>query len=277
MKLHEAIEKLLKETGRPMSTHEIADAINRNRWYQKKAGSPIDSFQIHGRTRKYSSIFKRDGPIVSLIDHETNGRTNSNPEIVKLPKKGLNIVKARPLDSPYLEEKLLNDKNFKSAAIVDNLVPGHPGVYCIRITNNAKLPVPFNRLLSERVHKIVYIGIATKSLRHRLLLQELRAEGHGTFFRSIGAVLGFRHIRGSLIHKKNQWNYTFSCEDKSRIIKWINTNLLVSWVETNAGLTQSETTLVSKYTPLLNIAKNPLALPDLIRLRSECVNIATCP
>lgn len=67
MTLHEAIEKLLRETGRPMTTQKIADELNKNGWYQKKDGSTIQAFQIHGRTRKYSNIFDRDGTIVSLI------------------------------------------------------------------------------------------------------------------------------------------------------------------------------------------------------------------
>ncbi len=66
MKLHEAIENLLKETGRPMTTNEIADSLNNNKWYQKKDKSLIDAFQIHGRTRKYSNLFSRKGSTISL-------------------------------------------------------------------------------------------------------------------------------------------------------------------------------------------------------------------
>lgn len=67
MTLHEAIEELLRQTGRPMTTRQIADGLNKNGWYQKKDGSTIQPFQIHGRARKYPNIFDRDGPTVSLI------------------------------------------------------------------------------------------------------------------------------------------------------------------------------------------------------------------
>lgn len=67
MTLHEAIEKLLRQTGRPMTTQQIADELNKNGWYQKKDGSTIQTFQIHGRTRNYANIFDRDGSTVSLI------------------------------------------------------------------------------------------------------------------------------------------------------------------------------------------------------------------
>jgi len=66
MTLHVAIEKLLKEKGYSMTTVEIADELNRNNWYQKKDGSAITPFQIHGRTRTYSEMFDRDGSTVSL-------------------------------------------------------------------------------------------------------------------------------------------------------------------------------------------------------------------
>lgn len=67
MTLHEAIEKLLRQTGHLMTTQQIADELNKNGWYQKKDGSNIQAFQIHGRTRIYANIFDRDGSTVSLI------------------------------------------------------------------------------------------------------------------------------------------------------------------------------------------------------------------
>ena len=59
MTLHEAIEKLLRNAGRPMTTQQIAEELNKNGWYQKKDGSKIQAFQIHGRTRNYANIFER--------------------------------------------------------------------------------------------------------------------------------------------------------------------------------------------------------------------------
>ena len=50
-----------------MTTQQIADELNKNGWYQKKDGSTIQAFQIHGRTRNYATIFDRDGSTVSLI------------------------------------------------------------------------------------------------------------------------------------------------------------------------------------------------------------------
>lgn len=66
MTLHNAIEKLLKQKGKSMTTVEIADELNKNKWYQKKDNSAITDFQIYGRVNKYPSLFNRNGTIISL-------------------------------------------------------------------------------------------------------------------------------------------------------------------------------------------------------------------
>ena len=66
MTLHEAIEKLLKEKGRSMTTSEITEDLNKNLWFTKKDGSEICQFQVHGRTHTQSHMFDRDGAMVSL-------------------------------------------------------------------------------------------------------------------------------------------------------------------------------------------------------------------
>lgn len=66
MTLHEAIEKLLKEKGRSMTTSEITDDLNKKLWFTKKDGSEICQFQVHGRTHNQSHLFDRDGAMVSL-------------------------------------------------------------------------------------------------------------------------------------------------------------------------------------------------------------------
>jgi len=66
MTLHEAIEKLLKEKGRSMTTSEITEDLNKNKWFTKKDGSEICQFQVHGRTHNQSHLFDRNGGMVSL-------------------------------------------------------------------------------------------------------------------------------------------------------------------------------------------------------------------
>lgn len=274
MTLHEAIDKLLKDFGRPMTTKEIADELNQNKWYQKRNKSPIDPFHIHGRTRNYPQIFDREGSTVFLLNQQKN-RPAANPihktRTAERPRK---TIIPSCADMGKLEKILMDENLFKSAASVDNLVPHSPGLYCVRTRNTTCLPTPFDKELLDRKHNIIYIGIASKNLNRRLLNQELRANGHGTFFRSIGALLGFLPQKGSLTNKKNKKNYKFSVQDELKIIKWINDNLKVNWVVHPDNFVTIELTLIQKYRPLLNLAKNPSALRVLSDMRAECVRVA---
>ena len=110
MTLHVAIEKLLKEKGASLSTNEIATELNKNKWYQKKDGSEISAFQIHGRTRKYPNIFDRQGWLVTL----KNGTFQSESKPTKkLNLKKKSVTKRTNSDEQYvidLCDRILNSK-----------------------------------------------------------------------------------------------------------------------------------------------------------------------
>jgi hypothetical protein len=175
-----------------------------------------------------------------------------------------------------IEVALMNDSNMISVALIDYKVPDESGFYCIKIRDINTFPTIFSAELKSRESNVIYIGLASNSLKTRFLNQELRAKGHGTFFRSLGAILGYRPEEGSLNEKKNKRNYNFSQVDEQLIIDWINTNtnIMVNWVCCGSDFEALETLLIKKYTPLMNLAKNPLKLKKLTELRSVCVNIA---
>jgi hypothetical protein len=60
MTLHKAIEKLLLDTGRPMTAIEIADELNKTRWYARRDGAKLRSNQISARTNNYPRLFGKD-------------------------------------------------------------------------------------------------------------------------------------------------------------------------------------------------------------------------
>jgi len=271
MTLHEAIIQVLKQKGSPMTTQEIANALNKNGLYSKRNGSSITAYQIHGRTRNYGHLFNRNGNEVSLKSKSGHNVPSTASEAT-LPNQQ-KLVNADQLPDELALKVLMNKKNFKPANTIQNLIPTQPGLYCIRIDKTENLPETFATHLENRKHNILYIGIATTFLQQRIG-QELWAKGHGTFFRGLGAVLGYRPPAGSLINKKNKKNYTFSATDEAEIIQWINKNLLVNWVTFDGDLERIETMLISNYLPLLNTDKNPSKLPELAVLRNECREIA---
>lgn len=264
MTLHDAIVQVLVQKREAMSPVEIADALNKNSWYSKKDGSVIKSSQIGARVKNYPHLFNKVGSLISL--KSSTGIT----KVKALIQKNKTSIAALGVNPSLAVKMLMNEKNFKPASSIDAIVPDVPGLYCIRVLDKKKLNGPFSKVLEERKHNIIYIGIASQSLKKRFLGQELRAKGHGTFFRSIGAVLGFVPPKGSLKDKKNQNNYKFSLKDEISIISWINANLTVNWVALEHDLNTIENNLISEHIPLLNIAGNPGALQELTDLRNNC-------
>ena len=97
MTLHAAIEKLLKQKGHPMTTYEIADELNNNKWYQKKDESKITDYQIHGRTKNYPQIFTRNGSTVFLVGYDSTKsfavQTKNSVIKQQISPKAINPVK----------------------------------------------------------------------------------------------------------------------------------------------------------------------------------------
>jgi hypothetical protein len=171
---------------------------------------------------------------------------------------------------------LFNERSFRSAGEIDADVPDDFGVYAIRLRTEAELPEPFQGLFEVRSTRLIYIGQAAKqTLLKRLLGNELRARGNGTFIRSIGAVLGYRPPFGSLAGRARIQNYRFAPADRVAIVDWTNANLEVSWaVLPQTEVHGVEVALIHEYTPLLNIQDNPRSLLELSALRAECRAIA---
>lgn len=171
---------------------------------------------------------------------------------------------------------LLDDGSFRRAGEILALVPDSFGVYALRLVGGSTLPDPFEALLAERSFRLVYIGQAEKqTLLKRLLGNELRARGNGTFIRSVGAVLGYRPPFGSLAGRARPQHYRFAPADRVAIVEWINSNLEVSWTALpQSEVREVEVGQIREHTPLLNLQDNPRALPALKALPVQCRTIA---
>lgn len=123
---------------------------------------------------------------------------------------------------------------------------------------------------------LLYVGMTERTLGERLLTEHLSGEGHSTFFRSIGAILDFTPLPGSLANKANQDNYTFGAYDKNEIVEWIEENLVANvYFAEDLDAKSLIPDLIRDCTPLLNIkyGRSPV-LPELKKLRKKCKDIA---
>jgi hypothetical protein len=148
-------------------------------------------------------------------------------------------------------------------------------MYSIFVDRCDSLPEPYRGRLAAKGNTLIYMGRSLTCLRARVVEQDFEHKRAATFFRAIGAILGYRPPRGSLKDKGNQNNYKFSAEDTKRIMQWINEHLSVRYVEVDpAEIPVLEPMAIAELAPLLNDVHNPDALPELRDLRAECRRIA---
>jgi hypothetical protein len=275
--LHSAIEEVLKSAGRALTAREVADEVNRRGLYVRGDGTPLPPGQVSARVRKYPGLFASTGDGIWLAGREVTVSSPFARGAGRSQSDSGGSTASAPTDNRTveLESSLMDPTRFRSARDIDRDVPDRFGLYAIRVRNIRLLPEPYRSAAADRRSTLIYIGEATgQTLRSRFLRNELRGRGHGTFFRSIGAVLGYRPPTGSLVGKSNQRNFRFSPADTAVIVDWINANLDVSWVAFDEGVHAAEVELIRKHTPLLNLRDNPAALPELSALRSLCCEIA---
>lgn len=199
------------------------------------------------------------------------------------------------LDATAERERKLFDRSGRKPAgdQLRNEVPSKPGVYAIFIDCSGSLSVPLgtrchiegavDRIVSQMNGNesgkagLLYVGMAPKrTLAERLFPEDLRGNGHASFFRSLGAVLGCAPCEGSL-SSSNSDNYKFKKDDKGEIVKWIKMHLSATWVDDfglEADIRRFETAMIKKYFPIFNIQKNPHHSIDLQDLRARCLEIA---
>jgi hypothetical protein len=195
-------------------------------------------------------------------------KITSSKKIRKSAVQKLTSNSVKNLSDPF------SNARFCDFGKLDAAILNQTGLYCIRLRDNVKLSVRYNCILDKRGNKIIYIGKAQgQSLKERLS-QEVFHTSPGTFFRSIGVVIGFTPIPGHLKGKSNQKNYKFSKSDTKAITDWLieNTEFAVHPVVNKDFSIEKD--LIKKYCPLLNDTHNPLTLAELKTDRKKCREIA---
>ena len=157
---------------------------------------------------------------------------------------------------------------------IDRPKLSQPGIYAIFADKPATLGPQFASVLREQKTCLLYIGIASTSLRMRMVTQDLRGKGRSTFIQSIGAIWGFRPPAGSL--GATSANYQFDAMTVEEIIDRINRHLYVRWITDLRGLSLEDAAnfAIREHEPVLNIRHNPKPSPELKELRAECRRIA---
>lgn len=143
------------------------------------------------------------------------------------------------------------------------VLPHTSGLYAFYLNADTPLHPAFREKLSACPHPSrLYIGKASSNLHARIWEQECQHRRPGTFFRSVGVMLGHVSPTGGR-------NFRFSTNDHQATIAWIRDSLSVAWLTMPpAGIGHIETQLIHRHMPLLNIQHNPAQFPLLSRLRA---------
>jgi hypothetical protein len=183
--------------------------------------------------------------------------------------------RGRRMDTTELKSDLASPLARMGVKTAEQLVPDVSGIYAVFVDDARALPRFLSGRLLDGSQRPLYVGQAPVSLRLRLIEQDLRHRKPSTFFRGLGAVLGYRPPPGSLRGKKNQRNYKFSPGDTMRICGWCEDHLLVSWRTIPAqDLDKVEQALIAEWKPPLNTVHNPEPVAELAQLRKVCRIIA---
>ena len=272
---------------RKRALDKILSFIQKKEIYGGKSGlilpSDKDSLKSAYRNWKEADLNSAESSVINTMYEHYKGKYQSSTAIstdqVNVIKSNSNSFEISNNYNDTTTESI--EKNLISGAFlgVNELnngekVPEIPGLYCIKLKEGAKFPTDYGKIQKDG---IIYIGIASKSLKERLWEEELNHQRPATFFRSIGAMLGFLPPKGSLIGKKNTRNYKFSIEDTEKIKTWMNQSLLVSFVqlkESKEKIEEIEKLLIKKFSPLVNIEHNENKSKALIEARAKCVQWA---
>jgi len=234
----------------------------------KCIGEDICEGQIH-QMEYYTKMWMPVSPDLKILNHIMQFKLNVNN-----PESLINDMVDDVENKTDENRSSSSEFNFISLSDLDqNTIPDCAGIYAFRILNINSLPEPFPEILSLKDNRYFYIGQSSKSLFERMYKQELNGKKHGTFFRSLGAVLGFLPAKGSLLGRDTR-NYKFSKEDTLKIVEWLREYVEVGFFTETENLDQIESDLIKKYTPLLNIQGNPKAIPEISELRKKCVEFA---
>ena len=256
------VAEFMEATGSFLNGDELA--LPSNKKVLEQAFTQYCHLTVYGLSGAINIIYQvADNNTGKTVDHSSwhntvpiSATTKSSPLFVEVKEA---------------EEALIGGTFVSVNSLTGGSVPDVPGLYCIKLRNGATIPAKYGKIRSDG---IIYIGLASTSLRQRFWRQELNHLGAATFFRGIGAILGYLPPKGSLSGKISK-NYRFSDEDTAAIRKWIRQSLLVNWIPMDeAKIAKVEKSLIEKYQPLINTKHNPNPSKELADARKRCRDYA---
>lgn len=130
MTLHEAIAQLIRQTARSMTAREIADGLNKHKWYTKADKSEIKPSQITARVDDHHELFDIDrstSPLrVNLFGRQL--KPISSKPLIKNQAKRRITVSTKPIISSNLKTSFSPISNSETYVLILGTMPGDKSI-----------------------------------------------------------------------------------------------------------------------------------------------------
>lgn len=260
--LHVEIAAILAESGEEwMTTSSIASEVNARGHYEKADGSPVTSYQIHGRTRKYPRLFERDGSRVRLRVASPGGTTGS-------PSRRFTLQGA-PADLVSIAVESLSQFG-RQAGDVLAVAPAVPGLYAVTTTAEGRADLGF-----DGTARFLYVGKAESSLAARDVDQHFATgqTGRSTLRRSLAALLAqkldLRAVPRNLGSPEHFDRYSLDAPGDQRLTSWMLSHLLLAYWPAPDGvpLRSVEIAVIRRLAPAMNLTD--VVTPFTARVKAQ--------
>lgn len=251
--LHDEIVAILRESGvASMSTSEIAARVNARGRYQKRDGSAVTAYQIHGRTKNYSDLFDRDGTRVSLRGSE---RSVSGPRGPLSPAKAASQA-AQPVEALVSSAVKVLSEPGKPIEVAAKSAPHQAGLYALTVSARGA-----DELGLSDVSGPVYVGKAEDSLASRDIDQHFADgnTGRSTVRRTLAALLASKINLVAMPRNPTRPadfdRYALEALSDRRLTEWMEANLRIAFWVAPAGsvLRPIEAAVIRHFSPPLNL------------------------
>jgi hypothetical protein len=153
--------------------------------------------------------------------------------------------------------KEIKQNCFDPATDRETIIPNMPGNYMICLKQNSNLPkVSITPVLTSfEGFKVIYTGIAGKSLRSRDFRQHFAGNnaGRSTLRKSLGVLFGYKQIPRD--KDPNTGKTKFGELDEEKLTKWMLNNLIMFYLQTSE-YESLEIEIINLFNPPLNLQGN---------------------
>lgn len=152
--------------------------------------------------------------------------------------------------------KIFKENKIDPSTDGDKNIPDLPGNYIMCLRKGSKLPQNTIKPILNNFQglEVIYLGLASKSLRKRDFRQHFKGNAGGSTLRkSLGSLMGYKKIMRDKDEESTKTK--FNSIDEAKLSKWMRENLIM-FVCATPDYDKLEKVLIQNFNPPLNLKSN---------------------